>query len=356
MRGVDPRAHEAWRSRAVLIAMALLIVISTSPVFGHHVASSAGSIMGVRDHVLGVCLVALHLILSPVHSFFHLLVLGGFLYAIADRVRASRRLGSALRSVRWTTPLEGSALDRATRSAGLRPEDVRIVEGLPSPAFTAGFFRPRIYVAHGLEALLSAEQIGAVVAHEAAHVRRRDPLRLSALRFLGCTLFYLPALRRLADDVADDAEIAADDAAAHAAACEDVPGDRAITLASALVEIARRWPSTSSAQLAVPAVGVTGTRGDDLLDRRVRRLLGEHVPVHTHVTRRSLGAAGVVLAGVWLSGVIMAHPLPAAGGSHCDHQGLSALSHLFCQGEHGVFRGQRCPHAALAPGSSATPA
>ena len=37
------------------------------------------------------------------------------------------------------------------------------------------------------------------VAHEGAHVRRYDPLRFSLLRAMACALFWLPALRRLAD-------------------------------------------------------------------------------------------------------------------------------------------------------------
>ena len=41
-------------------------------------------------------------------------------------------------------------------------------------------------------------------------IARRDPLRLSLMRFLACTLFYIPALRRLADDLTDEAEIEAD--------------------------------------------------------------------------------------------------------------------------------------------------
>jgi hypothetical protein len=194
------------------------------------------------------------------------------------------------------------------------------------------------------------------MAHEAAHVRRRDPLRLSALRFLGRTLFWIPALRRLADDMADEAEILADDAGAR---------EQPLVLASAIVALAG-WSTPAAARATRPfpaatAVGIiAGHDGgaaparDALLDRRVRRLAGEAVPVATHVTRRSLVWASAALAAVWASGIIMAHPLPAAvpghpDAEHCEHHRRSALSHLFCLGltpspTHHVHDGH-CPHA-----------
>ena len=102
---------------------------------------------------------------------------------------------------------------------------------------------------------------------------------------------------------------------------------------------------------------LTGRSSDlrvDLLERRVRRLVGEDAAVGTHVTRRSLGAAGAVLVAVWISGLVMAHPLPAATVSdagmqghattHCRHAGESPFSHLFCLGWHAHPAGAPCPH------------
>ena len=34
----------------------------------------------------------------------------------------------------------------AACAAGLAPERIRVVEGLPNPAFTAGWYAPRVYV------------------------------------------------------------------------------------------------------------------------------------------------------------------------------------------------------------------
>ena len=108
---------------------------------------------------------------------------------------------------------------------------------------------------------------------------------------------------------------------------------------------------------AVPFAPFKGLQRRSLIERRVRRLAGEPSTVGTHVTRRSLAGAGAVLVAVWMSGLMMAHPLPAetlaSGGllvhhhgalSHCRHPGSFPLNHLFCLGFHSQPNGAPCPH------------
>ncbi|GAC1656003.1 MAG: hypothetical protein NVS4B3_21290 [Gemmatimonadaceae bacterium] len=340
------RAREEAHRRDVLLGMGALIVFSTSPIFGHHLATRADALLVGRDHLFRVCLIALHLLLEPVHLAFHGLLFGGLAFAAWDRARAWGDLRRALGLFTWVAPSLNGALARAARDAGLPRDRLRIAEGLPNPAFTAGWWSPRVYVDAALPATLSQEELAAVLAHEWAHVVRRDPLRLSLLRFLACTLFYLPALRRLADDAADEAEIAADDAAASGG-----PGRRPLILASALLGIAKHWgraPTGPAGAAFGPEATVVGFHRDDLLERRVRRLMGEDATVGTHVTRRSLAGAGATLAAVWVSGLMMAHPLPARHGTHCDHPGTFAMMHLFCLGVGVRPSGTPCPHSAAA--------
>lgn len=220
---------------------------------------------------------------------------------------------------------------------------------MPNPAFTAGWLRPRIYVARELVEVVTPDELGAVLAHEYAHVMRRDPARLTILRFVGCALFWLPALRRLAADVADDAEIAADDAAVRG---------QPLVLASAILSLAGwRVPGGTTAAALAAISGrravVAGFQRDALLERRIRRLAGEEPPVVSHVTGGSLAAALAGLALVWMSGLAVAHPLPgtaahhatgAVAEPHCVHAHRSALSHLFCTAGHDRQPGQACPH------------
>lgn len=334
-------AHRRW----LLLGLAVGILLSLSPVVGHHLSRQASTYLAGQDHLFGLCLIALHELLAPVHTTFHVILYAGLAYAVYDRTRALLRLNRTLRQLHSRDISAGEEFVNAAREADVPLHAIRIIPDLPVPAFTAGMFAPKIYIAENLGQILSHEQMVAVLAHENAHRRRFDPLRLSSLRFLGRTLFFLPALRRLAEDIADEAEIAADD---EAAANTHV---KPLVLASAIIELASR------ARNAVP-LGAVGFEHVDLLERRVRRLAGEDSVAGTHVTRGSLFGATTVLAAIWVSGLIMAHPLPthvmasgtaAAGGAeqhsllHCDHPGATALSHLFCLFD----RAQSAPHATV---------
>lgn len=336
---VAMRAREHAHRRMVLWGIGVLVLLSLSPVVGHHVSARVDAAVMGYDHVWTLCLIALHSLLGPVHTGFHVLLAAGVLYAVWDRLSAMMRLRRTLCILEKVAEVPSAVITDSARRAGIALRAIRIVPGLPNPAFTAGWWAPVIYLARELEHLLSAEELIAVLAHEAEHRRRRDPLRLSLLRFLACTLFWIPAFRRLVADMADEAEIDADDAAART---------QPLVLASAILSLAS-WKSPLNAGGGAhhtPAGGVVGlvenggppsANHDALLERRVRRLAGETAAVPSRLTRRSLFGAAATLAMVWVSGIVVAHPMPAmnAHASHCEHAGASALSHLFCRG--GVF-------------------
>lgn len=316
----------------MLLALAGLLVLSISPVVGHHLVEAVSWLPASQQHLGIFCLVALHRLLAPVHETFHLLLYAGLAFAIVDRVRAARHLGRVLRTLAIETPPAESAIAAAARRVGLEPARVRVVEGLPNPAFTVGWWSPRVFVARDLPQRLETDELEAVLAHEAAHVRHRDPLRLFLMRSLASVLFWLPALGRLVADLADEWEIAADDFAART---------HALPLASAILRMAG-----ADVGVAEPAVGF---QRPDLLARRIRRLAGEDALVGTHVSRRSIGAAAAALAAVWLSGVMVLHPLSATGDaaappSHCAHSNDWAITHLFCRGLRASQLPTHCPH------------
>ena len=319
------------RRHRLLLAIGVLILLGMSPILGHHLAGGMDRLLVGTDHVGALCLIALHVLLQPVHDLFHLLLAAGLGYAVWDRVQAARVLRRTLAALAWETPTPGSLIGTAARDAGIEPARVRVASGLPVPAFTAGWLRPRIYLARELGERLSAEELAAVVAHEGAHAARRDPLCLSVLRFVGHTLFWIPVLRRLAEDCADEAEIRADDAARRG---------RPLALASAILTVAEWSPPLPR------RVGV-GLHHPDLLARRVRRLAGDDIPPRSHVTRRSLLGAGGMLLLVWLTGVVMAHPLPDghSPASHCEHDGAPAWTHLLCARPLSAPAAGVCPHA-----------
>jgi len=312
--------RERSHRRTTVLAIAALILLSTLPVFGHHLPLASTEILASVQHLGAFCMTALRHVLAPVHWSVHLALGAGAAYATWDRWRASSRLSAAMTPLDSAMPIPGSPVWRAAIAAGLNPRLVRLVHGLPNPAFTAGMLRPRVYVAEDLPLRLTAAELECVLAHEAAHVSRRDPLRLSIYRFLGYTFFWIPALRRLAEDMGDEAEIVADDRAA---------AGRPLVLASAILRLAESPPARS-------ANGTTGFCNSDLLDRRIRRLAGEEAAVTTHVTRLSVAWAGTALALVLLSGAVAGgpgkSPFALTSAEHCEHGGDSPLSHLFCGG------------------------
>ncbi|MFL5386414.1 MAG: M56 family metallopeptidase [Longimicrobiaceae bacterium] len=329
-------SREQHRRRALLLGVAALLVLSFGPVFGHHFAWGLEHALSGRDHLGPICLIATHEILAPVHYLFHALVVGGLLFALYDRARAWLRVRRAMRPLEVRSPAEGDAVWTAAVAAGVDPLKVRVVEGLPNPAFTVGWWSPRIFVAEALTERLSPDELAALLAHEGAHVDRRDPLRLSLLRFFAHLLFWLPALRRLAADVADEAEIQADDRAAR---------ERPLALASALLALAS-WQQPQGSALP-DAVGFA--QRVSLLDRRIRRLAGEEPAPASSLTRGSIAAAIVALGTVWISGAIMAHPLPTGAIhhhlTHCEHPGKLPFVHLVCFPDALRSRTDLCPHA-----------
>lgn len=327
--------REHTHRRLLLLALSSLLLLSILPTVGHHLPGGLEEPFAGVEHLGALCAAALRMLFTPVHGVFHVALVVGVIYALWDRLIAWYSLESTLRSIDGHTPAEGTPLWHAVRRTGLDADHVVVVVGLPNPAFTAGLITPHIYVSSDLEKRLSQSELDAVLAHEAAHVRRRDPLRLTVYRFLSCALFWLPALKGLAADIADEAEIEADNVAARR---------NPLALASAILELA------SAPQRASTRVAVAQFNHPDLLDRRIRRLAGEDTPLPTRVRRRSLVMAGLSVLLVLFSGLAAAQPpshsAGVAGENHCHHHHGSLWSHIHCSPRdcHGGLA--HCDHGA----------
>lgn len=125
-------------------------------------------------------------------------------------------------------------------------------------ALLVGWLRPTLVVDPRLPNALSAEQYGAVVAHERGHLARRDPLMLMLLRVL-----TVVAPRRMGADLVR-AWLEHAEGRADALAAREV-GDP-LLVAEALLRCARLNASQSG-------LVVGWTSGS--LERRVRRLLAD---------------------------------------------------------------------------------
>jgi Zn-dependent protease with chaperone function len=152
----------------------------------------------------------------------------------------------------------------------------------------AGLLFPRVIISTGMLELLDEAQLTAVLAHEAAHVRHRDPARALAVRCASNALFYLPLARHLSQKSLVAAELGADSAAAR------VAGQPA--LIRALLEVLGR---------VRPILGtVTEMASLDSLDSRIEALRTRALPrtrpkVVVQLTS-TLVLAGLLLLGAWL--------------------------------------------------------
>ena len=109
-------------------------------------------------------------VLLVVLAIFDVVLLSRVAFSLARGVRAQRRFIARL-------PLRGE------REAGGRR--VTVVAGARAMAFCGGLLRPRIYLSEGALARLRPAELAAIVAHEAHHAARRDPLRIVVARAIG---------------------------------------------------------------------------------------------------------------------------------------------------------------------------
>lgn len=227
---------------ALLVAMLAVTIVAPSVL---HATGLRVDHCSVHDHHLHLC--AIHHPDAPPA----LVAIGALLLAatigraavLADaQRRASRTLGD---------------LDALARPASL--PGVRLVPGRVPVCHAVGVASPRILLARSVAARLSPVHLEAALAHERAHLERRDPLILSLLPWAqlacvpGAGRWTLSAYRRAAEQSCDAVA-----ALAHGP----------VTVAAALVAMARL-------QIGGPASGGFAF-GETDIEHRVRRLLDGH--------------------------------------------------------------------------------
>ena len=108
-------------------------------------------------------------------------------------------------------PSVPASADLADLLRALHLETCTQVVDLDTPvAVCYGLLRPRLVLSTGLARGLSRAELEAVVRHERAHLRRRDPLRLVLVRALADAVPAVPVLREAPEAVAVEQELAAD--------------------------------------------------------------------------------------------------------------------------------------------------
>lgn len=215
-------------------------------------------------------------------------------------IRLRRRLGDR-RPIRSGALRD--ALDGVLAEAGVQRR-IRLTasEALVSPVALPG---AEICVPERTVHRLGPRRQRALLAHEAAHVLRRDTPRLVLLTLLRDALFFQPLLRLARRRAADAAEELADDRVRELGL--------GAPLARSLIEVAR-WVRADAA-----GIGLARMEGATGVERRVRRLFEEPAAAGRERDRNSVlpGLAATVLLVLGLPAAEIAtsaHPAGHAEG------------------------------------------
>jgi len=134
-------------------------------------------------------------------------VIGRVIWSLGQQIAQTRRFAR----LAWLFQERPPTRLRKLLQANNLPAEKVVYLDISSPrAFCLGFWRPRIWLTAGLVKLLSDEELTAVLAHEAYHCRRRDPLRLLISRAIKSAFFFLPLVIDLAQAAELQQEVAAD--------------------------------------------------------------------------------------------------------------------------------------------------
>lgn len=226
-------------------------------------------------------------------------------WGAARLFREYRRLAATADS--GLSPKTAAAAERVRERLGASVGSLREVD-IPAPnAFAVGIFRPGCVLARSLVDRLSPGELAAVVAHEAAHLRRRDPAVRFIAFFCARMLGFLPPVRALFRAWEEAAEMAADDLAVEATGCR-------LELAAALLAAADPGSRLAPALVAGPGY---------LVAHRIERLLSPPQPVAGISWRR--GASILVAAGLILAVVAAVLYSPLLPSLHCFVENITHL-------------------------------
>jgi hypothetical protein len=175
---------------------------------------------------------------------------------------------------------------RATRALARRlPATEGTLVNLEAPLVgVVGGWRQRIVAARSVAAVCDQEEFHQVLAHEAAHMRARDNLKLLLLMTMPDALAWLPTGGALTAQWRAATELEADEGASGSD-----PRKR-VALASALIKVARL--SVASGR---PRGAARASLPPDGLEQRVRRLLAPAPAMHRGFPRRHVLACALLV-------------------------------------------------------------
>lgn len=233
-------------------------------------------------------------------------MLARLLHGFAASARM-RRLGEQVDASAWT-----SGLKKMTGTLGVRVQPVLEWSRDVAAPVIIGFAKPAILLPVALASRLTPEQVEAVLAHELAHLKRRDTWALAVQRVGETILFFHPAVWWMSRQMEVAREEACDDLVL-AAGCDPADYAEALVICSEC-----RLEREDVSVRLTSRLAATG-RNAKQLRRRVLRLLGGGDEGAVR-----LGRTGWVLGLLLVGGMVVA-VAAGSGGRGGDSGQESAL-------------------------------
>lgn len=240
------------------------------------------------------------------------LILGTWIVLVIGRVgwrlwqlwRAERRASVAVAGA--PPPLHvRSAVRRVAARMGVDAPAVGMATDCRGGATVVGIRRPALVVDEQLVERLDAAELEAILAHELAHIRRKDNLVALLWGLVRDIALFLPGGRWALRQLLIERELAADEMAVE---ITNRPG----ALASGLLKVIDGAPTTAACAAFAPS----GT-----IVRRVEHLVDERPPPGRPRRLTELGAVGVGLVAV----VVAATAVPRMAGGESGDNGLAVM-------------------------------
>jgi Zn-dependent protease with chaperone function len=288
-------SRAAWPSRAPRWGIAAWQALSVSALLGASATGVALLVQNMRvsaslSGLFRECVMALRAqyrtpggaASSAVGATLALLVLGcaaasvGRELLVASRARRTHRAALILSGRPWAAPACSGG--RCARAIPL------VVEHTQPVAYCLPGRGGRIVLSSAALAALDPAELGAVLAHERAHLAGRHHLVLAVAAGLGRAFWFVPLLRQAREQTAVLVEMLADDRASR----EGQP----LTVASALLAVAAGTTQPQPVGRTMPVLGALGATETATGDR-VRRLLAAAPPLRR--TGRSIAAVASAL-------------------------------------------------------------
>jgi uncharacterized protein (TIGR03435 family) len=192
---------------------------------------------------------------------------------------------------------EVAALRRLCQDAGLRREIPLVLSDAAMEPGVFGIARPVLLWPRRISERLGDAQVEAVIAHEVAHVRRRDNLASLGHMVVQTIFWFHPLVWWLSARLIDERERACDEAVIRLGSAPDA-------YAEGILETVRFCVES-------PLACVSGVTGSDL-KKRIEQIMSREIGVRLGVFRKGLLASAAVasIAGPLAVGVMSAPQLP----------------------------------------------